>query len=360
MKKVFAVLLTLALAVCCAACGEGETSEELVAIPSMFEGMADQASAWVYPTEQTGTPADAPAGLEPGTYKVGVCIHKFDDTFMASYRYELEAYFAALETEDVKYDVVIMDGTNDMTVQSGQIDAFIADEVDVLIVNLVQSSSAGDITAKAKAAGIPVVYVNREPDSSDAPAWDYAGKVTYVGTDFRQSGTAQGQIICELADRGDIDNDGIVRYISLVGDADSSGYRTIFATKALDDAGISSMRLFEQRGDWTREKGRELTSNALLQFGDKIDVVFAANDEMALGAVEACKDASLIIGTDIYIVGIDATEPALEAIAAKDLTGTVQNDYVSQAQTAVNAATIAIKGEDLMQYYIVDYKKITQ
>jgi len=364
MKKVLVLVLALVLAFSFAACGGGGGGGggDLVAIESMFAGpITENATAFEYPTNQAGTPADAPAALAAGTYKVGVCIYKFDDTFMTNYRNEIEAYFASLETDDVKFDVTVADGKNDMAEQSTQIDGFIADKVDVLIVNLVMSSSAGDVTAKAKAAGIPVVFINREPAADDTQAWDYDGKVCYVGADARQSGTIQGEIIVNLPDKGDIDGDGVVRYITLVGDAENvdAQYRTIFSIKALDDAGIESMRLFEQRGDWDRAKGQELASNAIAQFGDKIDVIFANNDDMALGAIEACKTAGLVVGVDIYIVGVDATAPAKDAIAAGDLTGTVLNDHIGQSHTAVNAAILAINGDALMKYYIVDYVAVT-
>jgi len=115
------------------------------------------------------------------------------------------------------------------------------------------------------------------------------------------------------------------------------------------------MRLFEQRGNWDRAQGQELTSTAISQFGDKIDVIFANNDDMALGAIEAVKAAGWTVGKDVYIVGVDATDPAQDALEAGDLTGTVLNDAVGQSHTAVNAALHALAGNDLMAYYIVDY-----
>ncbi len=362
MKKVLSLVLMLCLAFTFVACGTSETKDDLVGIPSMFDNIAAEAAKWVYPTDQEGTAADKAVELPAGTYKVGVCIYKFDDTFMTGYREEIEKYFKSLETDDVKFEITVADGKNDMAEQSSQIDTFIADKVNVLIVNLVQSSSAGDITAKAKAAGIPIVYINREPKGDDTQAWDFEGKVCYVGADARQSGTIQGEIVANLADKGDIDGDGVTRYITLVGDAENpdAQYRTIFSIKALDDAGVNSMRLFEQRGDWDRAKGQELASSAISQFGDKIDVIFANNDDMALGAIEACKAAGLVVGTDIYIVGVDATDAARDALAAGDLTGTVQNDHVNQAHTAVNAALVAIKGDALMKYYMVDYLPVTE
>jgi methyl-galactoside transport system substrate-binding protein len=147
------------------------------------------------------------------TVKVGVSIYKFDDNFMTLYRQEIERYFKSLETDAVKYNVTIMDGKGDMAEQTNQVDNFIAQGVDVMVINLVQSSSADTITTKAKAAGIPVVYINREPSADDMKGWD---KICYVGADARQSGTYQGEIIVSLPDKGDANGDGIVSYIMIM------------------------------------------------------------------------------------------------------------------------------------------------
>ena len=92
-----------------------------------------------------------------------------------------------------------MDGANDQATQSGQIDAFIAEGVDVLIINPVNSSSAATITDKVVAAGIPLVYINREPAAEEEQRWaDNNWNVCYVGCDARQSGTYQGEIIADM------------------------------------------------------------------------------------------------------------------------------------------------------------------
>ena len=291
------------------------------------------------------------------TYKVGVSIYKYDDNFMTLYREEIAAYFKTLETDTVKYDVTIMDGRGDQVEQTNQVDGFIAQEVDVMIINLVQSSSADTVTQKAKAAGIPVVYINREPSTAAMQAWD---KICYVGADARQSGTYQGEIIRDLPDNGDIDGDGVVRYIMLVGDPENTDaqYRTEFSIKALTDAGIAVDELFKQRGDWEQSKGQELTANALAQHGAAIDVVFANNDGMAMGAIQAIKSAGRSVGKDIYLVGVDAIPEAIDAIKAGDMTGTVLNDHIGQSHNAVNAALLYILGADVNTYYWVNYQKV--
>jgi methyl-galactoside transport system substrate-binding protein len=245
-----------------------------------------------------------------------------------------------------------------MEEQTKQVDSFIADQVDVMIINLVNSSSADAITQKVKAAKIPCVYINREPSAEDMKAWD---KICYVGVDARQSGTYQGEIIRDLPDHGDIDGDGVVRYISILGDPEcvDSGYRERFSIKALTDAGIQVEELLVQRGNWEQAKGREVAAYGLAQFGSAVNVIFCNNDGMAMGAIQAIKDAGRTVGKDIYLMGIDAIPEAVDAIASGDMTGTVLNDHVSQAHAAVDAALKYLAGESVDTYIWLNYIKIT-
>jgi methyl-galactoside transport system substrate-binding protein len=291
------------------------------------------------------------------TYNVGVSIYKFDDNFMTLYRKEIEAYFKSLETNTVKYKVTIMDGKNDQVEQTNQVDSFIAQNVDVMIINLVQSSSAGAITQKVKDADIPCVYINREPEKEEMDAWD---KICYVGADASQSGTYQGEIIRDLPDNGDADGDGVVRYVMIMGDAENidAKLRTEYSIKALTDAGIEVDELFKQRGEWDQAKGQELAATALSQFGALIDVIFCNNDGMAMGAIQSIKQAGRTVGEDIYLVGVDAIAEAVDAIAAGDMTGTVLNDHIGQSHAAVDAAIKYLNNESVNKYYIIDYQKV--
>jgi methyl-galactoside transport system substrate-binding protein len=291
------------------------------------------------------------------TVKVGVSIYKFDDNFMTLYRQEIERYFKSLETDAVKYNVTIVDGKGDMAEQTNQVDNFIAQGVNVMVINLVQSSSAEIVTSKAKVAGIPVVYINREPSEEDMKAWD---KICYVGADARQSGTYQGEIIANLPDKGDADGDGVVRYVMIMGDPENvdAQYRTEFSIKALTDAGVKVENLFQQRGDWEQARGRELAANALAQFGGKIDVIFCNNDGMALGAYQSIVAAGRTVGKDIYLVGVDALDEVVEMVHAGTMTGTVLNDHIGQSHSAVDAAIKYLNGESNDTYIWVDYQKV--
>ena len=290
--------------------------------------------------------------------KIGVAIYQFADNFMTLYRTELARYL----TEDCGVpaeNITIMDGKNDQAEQTNQIDAFIADNVDVMIINLVQSSSAASVIQKADAAGIPVVFINREPTADDMALSE---NICYVGADARQSGTFQGQIIAETENKGDWNGNGVVDYVMIMGDPENvdAQYRTEFSIKALTDAGLTVNKLFEQRGDWDQTKGQELAATALSQYGNDIDVIFCNNDAMALGAYQAIVDAGRVVGQDIYLVGVDALDECQAMVADGTMTGTVLNDHIGQSHTAADVALKAAKGEKMEKYYWVDYVKVTK
>jgi len=290
--------------------------------------------------------------------KIGITIYQFADNFMTLYREELVRYL----TEDCGIpaeNITVMDGKNDQAEQSNQIDGFIADQVDVMIINLVQSSSAASVIQKADAAGIPVVFINREPTADDMAL---TGNFCYVGADARQSGTYQGEIVAETANKGDFNGNGSVDYVMIMGDPENidAQHRTTYSIKALEDAGLKVNKLFEQRGDWDQTKGQELAATALTQYGNDVDVIFCNNDAMALGAYQAIVDAGRVVGQDIYLLGVDALAECVEMVNNGTMTGTVLNDHVGQSHTAADAAIKAAKGETLEKYYWVDYVKVTK
>jgi methyl-galactoside transport system substrate-binding protein len=311
------------------------------------------------------------ASAEVKTYKVGVSIYQFTDNFMTLYRNEIEAYFKTLETDEVKYDIIMADGKNDMAEQTNQIRNFITQGVDVIILNLVQTSSADAVIDEIVAAGIPLVLINREPLAYDADGNTldeaYEGilnnaKVCYVGADARQSGTFQGEMVAELDNHGDINGDGKISYIMIEGDPENidAQYRTEFSVKALTDAGYEVECLDDQVGNWDQTKGQELCANALTAYGDKIEVVFCNNDAMALGAATAILTAGRVVGKDIYLLGVDALEEAVQLVKDGEMTGTVLNDHIGQSHAAVDVAVKLLNGEDIDNYYWVDYVKVNK
>ncbi len=359
-RKVTAMALASCMVLSMAACGGSEPAETTAAATTA--AAETTAAAAGEAAETTAAAAEEAAGdVNLADVKVGISIYKFDDNFMTLYRTELERYMV----EDLgfsKENITVQDGKGDQAEQTNQIQNFIASGVDVMILNLVQASSAPQVTDMCKEAGIPVVYINREPDAAEEERWAAEGiQATYVGADARQSGTYQGEEIVETANKGDINGDGKVSYIMVQGDPENvdAQYRTEFSVKALTDAGIEVEELLLQRGDWDQAKGQQIVQDALTQFADKIEVVFCNNDAMALGALQAIEAAGRTVNEDIYLVGVDALTEAVQNVVDGKMTGTVFNDHFGQAQTAADMAAKYLKGEAVDPVNMVDYVKVT-
>lgn len=357
-KKVIAVAMASMMMVSMTACGNSNSEPAAApapATPAPAETQAAPAETQAAQAEaETVAASVAETTGEGGT--VGVCIYKFDDAFMTTYRNALQEIL-----EGKGYTVTFMDGKNDQAEQNNQINNFIAQGVDALIINPVMTSAADQIIATVKDADIPTVLINREPTAEQMSAYE---KLVYVGCDARQSGTMQGELILDTENKGDINGDGKVSYIMIQGDPENvdAQYRTEFSVKALTDAGMEVEQLDLQRGDWDRNKGQEIAQNDLAQFGDEIEVVFCNNDDMAIGALQAIQAAGRTVNEDIYLVGVDALDAALNEVAAGNMTGTVLNDAQGQAEGAVAAMEELLGGKTYAsgeQSIYVDYVKVT-
>ena len=275
---------------------------------------------------------------------------------MTTYRNALQAML-----EEKGYEVTVVDGNNDQAKQTEQVNTFITQGVDALIINPVMTSAADTIIAAVQQADVPTVLINREPTAEQMAAYN---KLVYVGCDAAQSGTFQGEIILETENKGDINGDGKVSYIMIQGDPENidAQLRTEYSVKALKDAGMEVEELDLQRGDWDRNKGQEIAQNDLAKFSDQIEVVFCNNDDMAIGALQAIQAAGRTVNKDIYLVGVDALDAALNEVVNGNLTGTVLNDAQSQASQAVASMEDLLGGKTFAegeQSIYVDYVKVT-
>ena len=362
-KKATAIALASVMAMTLAGCSSSSnTAATTAAATTAAATEAATTAAATEAAKEAATTAAAATTGDVSDKKVGISIYKFDDNFMTLYRTELVRYL----TEDLGFkseNVVVQDGKGDQAEQTNQIQNFITQKYDVLILNLVQASSAPEITDMCKEAGILVVYINREPDTAEEERWSSEGiAATYVGCDARQSGTYQGEEILETSNKGDINGDGKVSYIMIQGDPENvdAQYRTEFSVKALTDAGVEVEQLLMQRGDWDQAKAQQIAQDALNQYGDKIEVIFCNNDAMALGALQSIEAAGRKVNEDIYLVGVDALTEAVQNVIDGKQTGTVFNDHFAQAQTAGDIAAKFLKGESVDPVNMVDYSKVTQ
>jgi methyl-galactoside transport system substrate-binding protein len=263
---------------------------------------------------------------------------------------------------------------NIQATQNEKVDLFITKGMDAMQINPVDRTAAGVIIDKAKKANIPVVFFNREPLAEDMAKWD---KIYYVGARAEESGTMSGQLVVDYwksNPKMDKNGDGVLQYVMLKGEPghQDAELRTEYSIKALQDAGIKVEKLAEDTGMWDRVKGQEKMAAFIASQGDAIEAVFANNDDMALGAIEALKAAGYFKdGKFMPVVGVDATAPALQALEEGTLLGTVLNDAVNQGRATFalsyelakgNTPTDASIGYTITdgKYVWVPYQKVTK
>ncbi|MCL1813745.1 MAG: galactose ABC transporter substrate-binding protein [Treponema sp.] len=301
-------------------------------------------------------------GAGGGLPSIGVTIYKFDDTFMSYTRNAIQSNATGKATLEV------VDSQNSQPMQNDQVDAFLSKKVNSMAINSVDRTAAASIIEKAKAKNTPVVFFNREPLPEDMASWD---KIYYVGAKAEQSGTMEGEIAAEwwLENKG---KDQVLRYVMLRGEPghQDAELRREFSIKAVTDAGIQVECLAEDYANWDRPKAVEKMDAWLAQFGDRIDMVFANNDDMALGAIESLKNAGYFQGGKFMpVLGVDATPPALLALEEGTLLGTVLNDANNQGKATFDIAYALAKGEDPStagwtitdgKYIWVPYQKVTK
>ena len=281
---------------------------------------------------------------------VGVSMALFDDNFLTVLRNGIQDIAKGMDGVDVQVE----DAQNDVAKQLDQINNFIASGVDAIIVNPVDTSATQAMTDAASAAGIPMVFVNRQPVNVDTLPDNQA----FVASDEAESGTLETVQVCELLAAAGKTEANI--YV-LMGEL--SNQAAVQRTKDIHDvidSGKCKVKLNiidEQTANWQRDEAQDLMTN-WLSSGTPFDAVISNNDEMAIGAIQAMK-ASGTKMEDVIVAGVDATQDALLAMAAGELDVTVFQDAAGQGGGALDAALKLAKGEPVEQKVMVPFQLVT-
>ena len=290
------------------------------------------------------------------TVRIGVATYRSDDTFITALCDDLERVSKQMESETGKKIILnIADGKNSQSNQNDQVDNFISRSYDVICVNMVDRTVAAVIIDKAKRADIPGGFFNREPVEEDIRMWDRA---YYVGTDAKESGIMQGQIILNALkkDAGiDKNGDGKLQYVMLEGEQahQDSLIRTEYSVKTITAGGVQMEKLANDTANWQRSLGTAKMTSALMEqwlkeYTGQIELVVSNNDDMALGAIDALKAQDMLENGPV-VVGVDGTLAALEAIQNGEMLGSVVNDAQLQAQAMLDIACALTEGSDPQQ-----------
>ena len=280
---------------------------------------------------------------------IGVSMALFDDNFLTVLRNSMQEYAGTLQGVRLQVE----DAQNDVAKQLSQIQNFISQGVDAIIVSAVDTDASPAMTRLAAEAGIPIVYVNRQPaDLEKLPS-----NAAFVGSKEIESGTLATTEVCRLLKEA---KKTPARIVVMMGELSNQAARerTRAVHNVIATPECSFMRVVEeQTANWQRTQGQDLMSN-WISAGTRFDAVVSNNDEMAIGAIQALKAAGYDMGTMIFS-GVDGTQDALAAMQAGDLDVTVFQDAAAQGKGAVDAALKLARGDSVEKTVWIPFELVT-
>ena len=286
-----------------------------------------------------------PAPAAEPKVKIAVSLAMFDDVFITNVRDAMTKWAKAHPDADL----TLVDANNDTAKQVGQVENFLAQGMDGVVILPVDTAATGPMTKSVVKAGKPLVYVNRKP--SNLPKG-----VVYCGSNSIEAGIMNMEELGKaMGGKGNVAIlMGELSNEAAIGRTD--GIKKVVKEKFPD---IKVVR--EQTGNWKRDQGKTIMENWLAS-GQEIKGVASNNDEMALGALQAIKAAGKL--GKVPVGGTDGSHDALESMEKGELNNTVFQDPVGQGEEAVNAAYLLVKKESNPK--VVDgniwipYQKITK
>ena len=279
---------------------------------------------------------------------IGVSMARFDDNFLTVLRNGMQSY-----ADENGIDVQIEDAQDDVAKQLDQINNFIASGVDAIVVNPVDTSATQAMSDAAAAAGVPLVYVNRQPINLDTLPDNQA----FVASNEVDSGTLQTIGLCDnWAAEGKTEVNIYVMQGQLSNQAAVQRTQDIYDVIAAGKCAVAINVIDQQTANWSRDEAQNLMTN-WLSTNTPFDGVIANNDEMAIGAIQAMKAAGIDMAS-VQVGGIDATQDALAAMQAGDLDVTVFQNASAQGSGSLNAAVALAKGEAVDQTVWIPFELV--
>ncbi len=266
--------------------------------------------------------------------KVGVSISTLNNPFFVSLKDGIEK-----EAKEKGMKVTVVDAQDDTAKQISGIEDLILQKVDILLVNPTDSAAISSAVKDANDAGIPVITIDRSSDEGDIE--------TFIASDNVAGGEMAAEyLVKELGEKAKV--------VELEGVSGASATRE--RGKGFHNIADKQLEvLTSQTAEFDRTKGLNVMEN-ILQGNKDIQAVFAHNDEMALGAIEAIKAA----GKDIIVVGFDGNDDALKAVENGELKATIAQQPALIGEEAVNAAEKILKGDKVDDTISVPLKLVTK
>lgn len=287
------------------------------------------------PTPEPAPPADngAEEPAEGGT--IGLVVSTLNNPFFVDLR------DGAMEkANEMGFSLIVLDSQDNPARELSNVEDLITQGVDIILINPTDSDAVASAILAANDAGIPIITLDRGATSGDV--------VSHIASDNIAGGKMAGEFIIEQLG-------GTGKVVELEGIPGTSAARDRGQgfNEAIEGSDIEVVA--KQAADFDRTRGLSVMEN-ILQAQSEIDAVFAHNDEMALGALQAVKAS----GRDIMIVGFDATDDAVKAVQDGELAATVAQQPKMIGAYGVETAAKVMAGQSVDSYIPVELELITQ
>ncbi|SOE22973.1 monosaccharide ABC transporter substrate-binding protein, CUT2 family [Spirosomataceae bacterium TFI 002] len=269
---------------------------------------------------------------------IGVTMLSMQNEFIVNVADEMQK-----KADEMGVKLIIVDAERSALKQMEQVESFIAQQVDAIIMNPCEVEASSPAVARAIAAKIPIINVNSETSATPT---------AFVGSnDVESARIAMNYIAERLGGKGKL-----LMIHGFMGQA-AQIQREEGAKEILKSYPEIEL-IAEQTGEWDRSKSMDLMQNWIQSYGDGIDAVFAHNDEMGMGAVKALENAGM--KDKVIVVSIDAIKDALQAVQKGSLDATVFQNAQKQGSTAIETALKLIKGETVDQQTLIPFELVTK
>ena len=307
----------------------------------------------------------------PSSVNAGVFYYNYADNYISTVRTALDA---KLKEAGITYQNY--DASGNQATQSDGITTALSNNANLLVVNIVENASpdaAQSAADAAKAAGIPIIFFNRDFDNSVIQSYE---KAVFVGTDAPEAGHLQGELIADYLlgdyDKYDLNGDGVISYVMLKGqegnaEADArTQYSVEDANKKLVEAGKKELKFYDannskkylvdQKGTWSAETATDYMKTILGEYSESnknmVELVIANNDAMAMGAVAALQEAGYNKADGksktIPVFGVDALDAAVQMVNEGKMAGTIKQDAEGMADAIMHLINNVNSGAELM------------
>lgn len=342
-KKLISTLLAAVMVVSLAACGSAPEGVEAPAAEETEETTDAEAEETQEPAEEAAAARDIAAT---------VIWRAFDDQFQSGFR-------IIMQNEEAKIGGIsldMQDAANDVSTAISKLEAALTKGTDVVAICAPDRESTETMAQKCNDEGVPAVFFNMEPMETTMQAYD---NIYYVGAQAKESGEMCAQALInywnENTEIADKNGDGTLQLVILQGEIGQQDVvlRTQAYEETLKAQGIEYEILAMDTANWDQAQALDKMNAWITAYGiDGIEGVLCNNDNMAMGAMQACINNGYNSGNPeefVPIVGIDANIDALEAMKAGSLLGTVLNDRLSQSDAIINVIKAAKQGVEVTE-----------